>query len=76
MDFANNANIMDKKITTSELDIIFTAATNINDKNNPLNPPNALVRLQFIEALIRIAVSKLFQSKFYLKISEYLCKLM
>ena len=55
-DFANMANLIDKKFTITDLDLIFTASNICEDKTNPLNPPNALVRYQFIEAIIRIGV--------------------
>jgi len=47
----------------SDLDLVLTN-TNYNEiRNNPLNPSNAIVRFEFIEAIVRIANDKFVRSK-------------
>jgi len=62
-EFLNQAGIVDGKlIKLSEIDILFIT-TNAVSVKQPFNPDRALVRYQFMEILVRIAVDKYVKQK-------------
>lgn len=57
-DLCNEAKIFDGNFRLADLDFHTKAALYSEVKNNPRNPANALVRYQFMEILVRIALDK------------------
>ena len=62
-DIVNRCGLIDGSFGLSDLDLVLTN-TNYNEvRNSPLNPSNAIVRFEFIEAIVRIANDKYVRSK-------------
>jgi hypothetical protein len=57
LDFIRDCKIIDGSFTRLDYDIIFKAI-NYNEQESDINPQNGVVRHEFIEAIVRIAVEK------------------
>ena len=60
-DLCNEAKIVDSTFRLSDLDFHMKGAL-YSEVRNPRSPPNALVRFQFMEILVRIALDKYYKS--------------
>jgi hypothetical protein len=60
-DLCNEAKIVDSSFRLSDLDFHMKGAL-YSEVRNPRSPPNALVRFQFMEILVRIALDKYYKS--------------
>ncbi len=61
----NRCGLIDSLFGLSDLDLVLTNTNYNENRNNPLNPSNAIVRFEFIEAIVRIANDKYVRSKNY-----------
>jgi hypothetical protein len=76
-DFCNISGMVDGTLfKLADLDLNLKAAGYSDEKSNPLNPPNALVRFKFMEMLVRIAKDKYTRNKITLDIGEAVQKLL
>lgn len=62
-DIINRCGLIDNMFGLSDLDLVLTNTNYNESRNNPLNPSNAIVRYEFIEAIVRIANDKFVRSK-------------
>jgi hypothetical protein len=53
---------MDSTFKLADLDFNMKATLYSEIKNNPRNPPNALIRFQWMEIVVRIAVDKYYKT--------------
>lgn len=75
-DFCNISGMVDGNLfKLADLDLNLKGAGYSEEKNNPLNPPNALVRFKFMEMLVRIAKDKYVRNKITQDMGEALQKL-
>lgn len=75
-DFCNISGMVDGTLfKLADLDLNLKGAGYSEEKNNPLNPPNALVRFKFMEMLVRIAKDKYVRNKITTDMGEAVQKL-
>ena len=60
-DFCNEANLLDSTFRLADIDFHLKGAL-YQEVRNPRSPPNSLVRFQFMEILVRIALDKYFKT--------------
>ena len=76
-DFCNISGMVDGNLfKLADLDLNLKGAGYSEEKNNPLNPPNALVRFKFMELLVRIAKDKYVRNKITNDMGEAVQKLL
>lgn len=76
-DFCNLSGMVDGNLfKLADLDLNLKAAGYSDEKNNPLNPPNSLVRFKFMEMLVRIAKDKYLRNKLTLDMGEAVQRLL
>jgi hypothetical protein len=61
-EFATHTGIIDSKFGLSDIDFNMKATLYSEIKNNPRNPANALVRFQWLEIIVRIAIDKYYKT--------------
>jgi len=76
-DFCNISGMVDGTLfKLADLDLNLKAAGYSDEKSNPLNPPNALVRFKVMEMLVRIAKDKYIRNKITQDAGEAVQKLL
>eukprot|EP00359_Climacostomum_virens_P001679 CAMPEP_0204897674 /NCGR_PEP_ID=MMETSP1397-20131031/869_1 /ASSEMBLY_ACC=CAM_ASM_000891 /TAXON_ID=49980 /ORGANISM="Climacostomum Climacostomum virens, Strain Stock W-24" /LENGTH=860 /DNA_ID=CAMNT_0052065451 /DNA_START=87 /DNA_END=2668 /DNA_ORIENTATION=+ len=62
-DFVSQCGLLDSNFLLADLDFMIKSTLYNEVKNNPLNPANALVRYEFLEIIVRIALDKYYRKK-------------